>query len=86
MPSRKVWALGGHEKGSQGVCACMYRCAHVIISLRVILGIQAYGIHRCLCTGSLCLPTGTCACFFFYWGEVELVLANLNWPGWKLQT
>lgn len=84
----KLGPWGVYEEGSQGVCACMYRCAHMIISLCVSLGMQTYGIHRCLYTGSLCVCVypQVCVCLFSYWGKMGLVLTNLNWSGWVLAT
>lgn len=59
---------GVHEKENQGVCVCarMSRRAHMIVFLCVMLGIQVYGIHRCLCTGHLCPPTGMCVLVFLF--------------------
>lgn len=76
------------EKENQGVCARMCRRAHTIVSLCGKLGMQVYGIHRCLYTGSLCLTTGMCVLVFFFLnlGKVGFMLTNLNWSGWMLAT
>lgn len=76
----KLGPWGVREEGSWGVCACVYRCAYMIASLCVSLGILIYVIHRCLCAGSPCVSA------FIYTGKVGLVLTHLNWSGWVLAT
>lgn len=65
------------------MCACVCGCPHTIASLRVILGVQEYGEHRCCVYG--CPQVRVCS-FVSYWGKLGLVLTNPNWSGWMLTT